>query len=148
MGHECQGGMEYTAQTTAEEHLKQLMDKLGYYQEIQERLEAHRAARQILAKYAYVDDLEEAIDILEHQDPVHTQEGPRLHAVLLGEKRDSLGRERARFEHDLQRSRFGTVAEASRACLSDQEVKRYEDELNSYREDYAFTLAKCQAGIA
>lgn len=135
----------YEARSAAEAHLQGLLERLPHMQQIQERLEAHHAAGQLLSKYAYVDDLEGDIEQLAGKDPVRDGVNPELLARLLKEKRDALARERTRFEHDLAASPFPNVALASRARLGKDEALALEDELNRYREDYAYTLARCQA---
>lgn len=131
--------------SAAEEHMRALMERLPQVEEDIRRLEASRSARRLLGKYSCVDDLEEALAVLEAQDPETAAGGPRLHAVLLGEKRAALARERARFDHDLARSGFTNVAEAGRARLSESDARALEGRVNRYREDYAYTLRLCEA---
>lgn len=140
------GAMDaYEAQSAAERHMQELLDRLPRMQEIQARLEAHHAAGQILAKYACVDDLEGDIEELEARDPSRDGVNPELLARLIKEKRDSLARERARLDHDLAESRFANVPLAAQARIPQAEALALEEELNRYREDYAYTLARLQA---
>ncbi len=135
----------YEAQSATERHMQELLDQLPRMQGIQERLEAHHAAGQILEKYAYVDDLEGDIEELQAKDPARDGVNPELLARLLKEKRGSLVRERARLDHDLAQSRFASVSLAARARIPQAEALALEEELNRYREDYAYSLARCQA---
>ena len=134
----------YEAQTPAERHLRELLDELPRMQQVQSRLEAHHAACQLLSKHTGIEDLEGDIDELEAKDPQRSGVNPELYATLLKEKRAALERERARFAHDLDHSRFSSIGEVIRARLADPLAHSLETELNRYREDYAFTLAKCQ----
>lgn len=135
----------YEAQGPSEAHLQHLLEELPRMQQVQARLEAHHAAGQLLAKYACVDDLEGDIEELEGKDSLRDGINPALFATLLSEKRAALKRERARFEHDLARSRFTSVPEAARARIPEGQAQELEGALNRYREDYAYTLSLCQA---
>lgn len=134
----------YEARTADERHLAALMERLPHIQQIQERLDRHRDAVRLCEKFQTVDDLGEAIDGLESQEPLNTPEGQRLYAVLLGEKRAAYHDEKRRLDHDVARSQFASIVEAFSARLETQEVAELEGELNRFREDYALTLAKCQ----
>lgn len=134
----------YQARNRSEAHMQHLLEELPRMQQIQARLEAHHAAGQVLAKYACVDDLEGDIEELEGKGPLRDGVNPELLATLLSEKRAALGRERARLEHDLARSRFASVPEAARARIPDEEARALEGQLNRYREDYAYTLSRCR----
>ena len=131
--------------SNAECHMRKLLERLPAMRQLQERLRAHRESVMICAQYEAVDDLACAIEILEARDPVNTPEGPRLHAILLGEKRASLAREQARLDHDLATSRFKSIVEAKRAHLSNSEFNELSKKLRDYRNDYAYTLSLCQA---
>ena len=131
--------------TRTEMHMQELLDDLPHMEDIKDRLAAHREAAQLYAAYQCVEDLEQALEILESRDPAHTPEGPRLYGILLNEKRAALARERARLDHNLARSRFSTIAEVSHALLPAPVVHSYEEELNRYRDDYAYTFARCQS---
>ncbi len=135
----------YEAQTPAERHLCTLIGKLPHMQQVQERLQAHHEAGQILSKYAYVDDLEGDIEQLQVKDPARDGISRELFERLLKEKRDALAREQSRFAHDLAHSRFSNVAQAAQARVSPGEARALEDELARFREDYAYTLARCQS---
>ncbi len=134
----------YEAQNPAERHLSELLDELPRMQQVQSRLEAHQTACQLLSKHAGIEDLEGDIEELEEKDPLRSGVSPKLYAALLREKRSALEREKTRFAHDLARSRFTNIGEAIRARIADPLARSLEAELNRYREDYAFTLAKCQ----
>lgn len=135
----------YEAQTPAERHLCSLLEKLPHMRQVQERLQAHHEAGQILSKSAYVDDLEGDIEQLQAKDSVRDGISRELFEQLLKEKRDALAHEQARFAHDLAHSRFSNVAQASQARVSLGEARALEGELARFREDYAYTLARCQA---
>ncbi len=134
----------YEAQTPAERHLNTLLEKLPHMQQVKERLEAHREAGQILSKYSYVDDLEGDIEQLQAKDPARDGINPELFEQLLKEKREALTHERTRLAHDLGHSRFSNVAQASQARIPQEEARALEGELARFREDYAYTLARCQ----
>ncbi len=131
--------------TPDEERLAVLLDRLPEMEQVKDRLEADAAFRQLDDKYRRVDELEQAIDALQAYDPDSPFGDPRLREVLLKEKRAALDHERMRFEHDLERSRFGSILEANAAKLSPVDRKRLEDELNAYREEYAYSLSRCAA---
>ncbi len=135
----------YEAQTPAERHLSTLLEKLPHMQQVQERLEANREAGQILSKYSYVDDLEGDIEQLQAKDPSRDGINPELFEQLLKEKREALTHERTRLAHDLGHSRFSNVAQASQARIPQEEARALEGELARFREDYAYTLSRCQA---
>lgn len=135
----------YEAKSADERHLAELLKKLPEMQRVHERLEWHREAMRLCAKFQAVDDLGEAIDGLEGCAPLDTPEGRRLYEVLLGEKRAAYRDEKARLDHDVERSRwFSSIAQASAARLAPAELAELESELNRFREDYALTLAKCR----
>ena len=134
----------YEARTADERHLDALMEQLPAMQEVQGRLERHRAAVRLCEKFRGVDDLGCAIDEIEAQGPLNTPEARQLYDVLLAEKRAAYRDEKARLDSDVARSQFATVVEASAACLAPEEVRSLEEELNRFRDDYALTLAKCQ----
>lgn len=131
--------------TYDEMHMQELLDALPHMKDIRDRLAAHREATQVYATYQCVEDLEQALEILESRNPIDTPEGPRLYGILLSEKRSALTRERARLDHNLAHSRFSTIAEVSHAMLPAPVVRFYEEEFNHYREDYAYTFARCQS---
>ena len=138
----------YGATTEAERHLRDLLDELPRMQRVQEQLETHREACRIVSKYQCVDDLEGDIEQLEAKDPLRCGIDPGLMSTLLQEKRSALKRERARFNHDLERSPFDSLPHAVRSRLPEQVAMSLEAELNRYREDYAYTLARCQTEAA
>lgn len=158
--------------TTAERHLRRLQRRLPEILRARDRLSTSREARQVMEKYAYVDDLEQALDGLEEQArelgiPLEgSREGSedpgaptpaaavtarqtssldlRLFKELLSQKRSALARERVRFAHDLAASSFHDAAEASAATLSEPEARRLEREVNEFCDEYALTLAQCR----
>lgn len=135
----------YQARTTDERHLAALMERLPRMEQVMERLQAHREACALWEKYQNVDDLGTAIDGLEAEKPLETPEAQRLYRILLDEKRAAYRDEKARLDHDMARSRFASIIEADAARLEPEQARALEDELNRFREDYALTLAKCQA---
>ena len=133
----------YQAESANERHLQSLLAEMPRMQEIQAKLERHRAAGQVLAKYSCVDDLEGDLEQLESRTFDRDAIDPKLYEQLVNEKRLAL-----RFERDLEHSPFASVPEASRARLPEADALVLEDELNRFREDYAYTLARCEADAA
>ena len=133
--------------TDADLRMLALRQRLPRVLEMRRRLDASRAARQIMGKYGYVDDLEQAVDDLEAREGAGGAGmrgvDPRLLEVLLAEKRSALARERVRFEHDLAASEFDSVAQANSAVLSDDQTRRLEQEVSDFSDEYAYTLSQC-----
>lgn len=150
MGNETGGQAmgAYQAESANERHLQSLLADMARMQEIQAKLERHRAAGQVLAKYACVDDLEGDLEQLESRGFDRDAIDPKLYGQLVNEKRLALRGEKTRFERDLARSPFASVPEASLARLAEADALALEDELNRFREDFAYTLARCEADAA
>ena len=150
MGNETgeQAMSAYQAESANERHLQSLLANMPRMQEIQAKLERHRAAGQVLAKYSCVDDLEGDLEQLESREFDRDAIDPKLYERLVSEKRLALRGEKARFERDLAHSPFASVPEASRARLAEVDALALEDELNRFREDFAYTLARCEADAA
>lgn len=150
MSNETNGQLTgaYQAESANERHLQSLLANMPHMQEIQAKLERHRAAGQVLAKYSCVDDLEGDLEQLESRAFDRDAIDPKLYEQLVNEKRLALRGEKTRFERDLAHSPFASVPEASRARLSEADALALEDELNRFREDYAYTLARCEADAA
>ncbi len=150
MGNETSGQAmnAYQAESANERHLQSLLADMPRMKEIQAKLERHRAAGQVLAKYSCVDDLEGDLEQLESRAFDRDAIDPKLYEQLVNEKRLALRGEKTRFERDLAHSPFTSVPEASRARLAEADALALEDELNRFREDYAYTLARCEADAA
>ena len=134
----------YVPQTPLEKHLAELLEQLPAMEELQRKLATHKAAAQLCAKHEGIEDLEDALEILAERGAAPTPEGEFLHERLVGEKTRALELEQARLNHDLTHSPFGTMAAAVRALLPQEEVRIYEEQLERFRCDYAYTYDRCR----
>ncbi len=129
------------------EHMENLMKQLPSMTEKWHRYQLHMSAVRIQQQFQAVDDLEQALEQLEHQGPREIAEYGGLHQKVVNEKRLHLNRERRRLDADLASSPFGDVRQAHTALIPTDELNALVREVNRFREDYAYTLAQCQGAV-
>jgi DNA repair exonuclease SbcCD ATPase subunit len=94
--------------------MQQLMERLSEMTEKQERYQNHLKAARIVSQAQSVE-----------------------------ERRTELEREEQRLAEDLADSPFASVEEAEKSMLSVVELAKLTEEIRTYREEYAATIARC-----
>lgn len=144
------------------DHMQELMDALPAMEEKGERLAKARAAREVLRLERYrqgqenelchiQDKFNEQV-ALEHEAKAagddEKEKSARSKVLNLGNqmavRRGAEANARRKVEDALAQSNFSKIDDTHEATLEDEEFFALEKEIESFKSDYASTLAACQ----